>query len=105
MSFVSGGSLSVAPEALRAASTAVQTIKARAVEIESSAAPVTTGVVPPALDAVSARAAEYLVKHAQEYKQIIAQAATVLDDFATALSNSATAYTTADTDNGKTIAD
>ncbi|AKN16115.1 PE family protein [Mycobacterium haemophilum] len=89
------------PEALKAAAEGVREIKDRAVAISVQAAPVTNAVKPPAIDAVSTRAATYLVDHAKKYKDTIAEAATVLEAFAVALTTGAEKYATTEANTGK----
>ncbi|OSC41664.1 PE family protein [Mycobacterium decipiens] len=91
------------PEALTLAATSVRGIRDRAIQSDAEAAPATTAVRPPAADLVSARAATFLVDYARKYRQTIAAAAVVLEEFALALTTGAGKYATTEADNIKTI--
>ncbi|MFW3113114.1 PE family protein [Mycobacterium haemophilum DSM 44634] len=62
-----------------------------------------TGVEPPSADAVSRRAAVFLVDYAKQYEVIIAEAERVLNNFADVLAIDADKYATAEADNAKAV--
>ncbi|AKN16033.1 PE family protein [Mycobacterium haemophilum DSM 44634] len=94
------GFLVTVPEALQRAAAKVRDIRERAVEVNAeSESPEITAVVAPGLDADSARAAAYLVRYAQQYRQTIAAATVILEEFAAALLVGAAKYADAETDN------
>ncbi|AKN16440.1 PE family protein [Mycobacterium haemophilum DSM 44634] len=95
--------LSTAPEALNDAATETRKIRAEAVTVDAAAAPTITAVVAPAPDPDSQRAAEHLVRHAQQYSETIAAAAAILEEFALALDAGADQYTATEADNAKTM--
>ncbi|WP_454561787.1 PE family protein [Mycobacterium haemophilum] len=88
------------PQALELAAARVRRFSERVVS--ATAEPETqaiTAVVAPGLDADSKRAAAYLVRYAQQYRQTITAAAATLDEFALALDAGANKYATAEADN------
>lgn len=89
------------PEALTVAATEVRRIRDRAIQSDAQVAPMTTAVRPPAADLVSEKAATFLVEYARKYRQTIAAAAVVLEEFAHALTTGADKYATAEADNIK----
>lgn len=93
------------PEALTVAATEVRRIRIRdrAIQSDAQVAPMTTAVRPPAADLVSEKAATFLVEYARKYRQTIAAAAVVLEEFAHALTTGADKYATAEADNIKTF--
>lgn len=91
------------PEALTVAATEVRRIRDRAIQSDVQVAPMTTAVRPPAADLVSEKAATFLVEYARKYRQTIAAAAVVLEEFAHALTTGADKYATAEADNIKTF--
>lgn len=91
------------PEALTVAATEVRRIRDRAIQSDAQVAPMTTAVRPPAADLVSEKAATFLVEYARKYRQTIAAAAVVLEEFAHALTTGADKYATAEADNIKTF--
>ncbi|MFW3115522.1 PE family protein [Mycobacterium haemophilum DSM 44634] len=56
-------------------------------------------MVAPGLDADSKRAAAHLVRYTQQYRQTIAAAAVILEEFALALDSGPDKYATAEADN------
>lgn len=91
------------PEALTVAATEVRRIRDRAIQSDAQVALMTTAVRPPAADLVSEKAATFLVEYARKYRQTIAAAAVVLEEFAHALTTGADKYATAEADNIKTF--
>ncbi|AKN16037.1 PE family protein [Mycobacterium haemophilum DSM 44634] len=88
------------PEALQKAAATVRQLRERAISANAeSAAPEITAVVAPALDADSKRVAAYLVRKGQQYRQTIAAAAVILEEFAAALDAGAAQYSAAEVDN------
>jgi PE family len=90
------------PEMLAAAAGNLQTIGAAMAAQNAVAAAPTTGVVPPAADAVSALTATQFAAHAQIYQAVGAQAAAVHELFVRVLGASARSY--AATEAANTIA-
>ncbi|KLO25630.1 PE family protein [Mycobacterium haemophilum] len=88
------------PEALQKAAATVRALRERAISANSeSASPEITAVVAPALDADSRRVAAHLVQKGQQYRQTIAAAAVILEEFAAALDAGAAKYSAAEADN------
>ncbi|KLO25639.1 PE family protein [Mycobacterium haemophilum] len=89
-----------APEALRRAAAKVRQLRQRAVDVNAeSETPAITAVVAPALDDDSERVATYLVRYGKQYRQTIAAAAAILEEFAVALDAGAAKYSAAEVDN------
>lgn len=80
------------PEALSAAATSLQGIGSTMSAQNAAAAAPTTGVVPPAADAVSALTAAQFAAHAQMYQAISAQATAIHEQFVATLGASANSY-------------
>ncbi|KLO25562.1 PE family protein [Mycobacterium haemophilum] len=91
--------MSVALEAMESAALLVEHVRNHTVDSNAAAAPRTIGVVPPAADRVSRKVAVHLAKHAVNYQEISAESATILDRFATALLDSANAYSDTEAEN------
>ncbi|MBO0885706.1 MAG: PE family protein [Mycobacterium sp.] len=87
------------PEMLAAAAGNLQGIGAAMAAQNAVAAVPTTGVVPPAADAVSALTATQFAAHAQIYQAVGAQAAAVHELFVRALGASAGSYAATETAN------
>ncbi|OSC39518.1 PE family protein [Mycobacterium decipiens] len=94
MSFVS-----VVPEALTIAADESWGIGARIVASGVSADAVTTTVVAPGADDVSARVAARLRAQAVSYREVSGRGAVIFDDFLASLLDSAAAYLTTEADN------
>lgn len=95
--------LTTKPEALKAAATEVRRIRDHAIQSDDREAPATAALQAPAIDWVSERGATCLAAYARRYRQIIAEAAVVLEEFALALSTGADKYATAEAVNAKTL--
>lgn len=80
------------PEVLSAVAGELQGMGAAMGLANTAAASPTTGVVPPAADAVSALTAAQFAAHAQMYQAISAQAAAIHDQFVATLGTSAQSY-------------
>lgn len=92
--------MATVPEALQRAAAKVRQFRERAADASAeSASPEITAVVAPALDVDSQRAAAYLVRYGQQYRQTIAAAAVILEEFALALDAGAAKYAAAEADN------
>lgn len=94
MSFVS-----TQPEALTAAAGALQGIGSALAAQNAAAAAPTTGVIPPAADAVSALTAAQFATHAQMYQAVGAQAQAIHEMFVNTLATSAGSYATTEAAN------
>ncbi|MCV7259001.1 PE family protein [Mycobacterium shimoidei] len=94
MSFVS-----TQPEALTAAAGALQGIGSALAAQNAAAAAPTTGVIPPAADAVSALTAAQFATHAQMYQAVSAQAQAIHEMFVNTLATSAGSYATTEAAN------
>jgi PE family protein len=80
------------PEALAAAAGSLQGIGSALNAQNAAAASPTTGVVPAAMDEVSALTAAQFAAHAQIYQAVSAQAAAIHEQFVTTLANSGVSY-------------
>jgi hypothetical protein len=80
------------PEALSAAAGSLQGIGTAVNAQNAAAAAPTTGVVPAAMDEVSALTAAQFVAHAQLYQAVSAQAHAIHEMFVNTLRTSATSY-------------
>jgi PE family len=80
------------PEALTTAAGSLQGIGSEMTAGNAAAAAPTTGVVPAAVDEVSALTATQFAAHAQMYQAISAQAAAIHEMFVNTLGTSASSY-------------
>src|SRR6201997_5771690 len=80
------------PEALAAAAGSLQGIGSALNAQNAAAASPTTGVVPAAMDEVSALTAAQFAAHAQIYQAVSAQAAAIHEQFVTTLGISSGSY-------------
>jgi PE family len=80
------------PEALTAAAGSLQGIGSALSAQNAAAAAPTTGVMPAAMDEVSALTATQFAAHAQMYQAVSAQAAAIHEMFVNTLSTSAGSY-------------
>ncbi|HEU0191171.1 MAG TPA: PE family protein [Mycobacterium sp.] len=87
------------PEMLSAAASSLAGIGDSMTAGTTAAAGPTTGVVPPAADAVSALAAAHFVAHAQMFQAISDQAAAIHQQIVSTLSSNATSYAAAEAAN------
>lgn len=94
MSFVT-----IQPEMLAAAADELAGIGSTMAAQDAAAAAPTTGVVPPAADAVSASIATQFAAHAAGYQTVSARAATIHDGFVATLIASAGGYSAAESVN------
>lgn len=80
------------PEILSSVAGELQSMGAAMNMANTAAASPTTGVVPPAADAVSALTAAQFAAHAQMYQAISAQAAAIHEQFVATLGSTAVSY-------------
>ena len=95
--------LVTSPEALENAAAEVRNMSAEMVAADAGAAPVITAVVAPAPDPDSERAAEYLVRHAQQFSEVFAEATEIFEKFALALGAGADKYAATEADSVKAL--
>ena len=88
--------LRVVPEGLTAAGSAVEALTARLAAAHAAAAPLTTAVVPPAVDAVSLQTAAALSAHGAQHNTVAAQGVEELGRSGVGVVESATSYVTGD---------
>ncbi|ORB84655.1 PE family protein [Mycobacterium kansasii] len=88
--------LRVVPEGLAAASAAVEALTARLAAAQAAAAPLITGVVPPAADPVSLQTAAGFSGHGVEHTAIAAEGVEELGRSAVGLGESGVSYAVGD---------
>ena len=88
--------LRVVPEGLAAAGSAVEALTARLAAAHAAAAPLTTAVVPPAVDAVSLQTAAGLSAHGAQHTTMAAQGVEELGRSGVGVAESGTSYATGD---------
>ncbi len=89
--------LRVVPEGLAAASLAVEALTARLAGAHAGAAPLITGVVPPAADPVSLQSAVQFSVHGLEHEAVAAQGMQELGRSGVCVGASGISYATGDT--------
>ncbi len=95
--------LNIAPEALASASADLSGIGEAIREATSAAAPSTTGIVPPALDEVSAAISRLFGGYGQEFQSLSAQGAAFHGRFVQLLSSAQGAYAGAEAANASPL--
>jgi hypothetical protein len=98
MSFVS-----IVPELLSTAADNLQSVGLRLQAQNTAAVVPTTGLIPPASDAVSTLTAMQFAAHAHVYQAVSAQSAAVHEMFVTMLAAGAEAYATTEAANAAAI--
>jgi hypothetical protein len=87
------------PEAIAAAAGSLQGIGSALNAQNAAAAAPTTGVIPAAMDEVSALTAAQFAAHAQIYQAVSAQAAAIHEMFVSTLATSGVSYLVTEVDN------
>src|SRR3974377_1285663 len=95
--------LIAAPEALAAASADLSSLGERITEATAAAAPSTTGIVPAAMDEVSAAITRLFGGFGQQFQALSAQGALFHDNFAQALTSGGNLYSAAEALNAAAV--